>query len=342
MRKTTITRYVDRLLVKRRNTLFEKALLQGMRIAQPERVKQRTASLRDLLLKRRVAIISVSDTDRNLFRRLQGGDYWAQYELTKALGELGYLVTNFEPDVVIHLFGAPMELPATAFKIAWIYSHPERVTPEVLSQYDRIFCLSSRFTHKIRDMGFNAEWAPGATARTPRSNRIKYDVVFVGNTRSRLGGSRQIIMDLEGTPYNLKVWGKGWHKVLSERYFSGEYIDYGDLTELYSSALVSLSDHSPEMSREGFVSLRIFDILGSGGFCISDDNAGIKEVFQEAVPQYQSPNELRELIDFHIQNPDERLKLVQRGQNIALSHSWCKRASQFMRGIDVTFQGQLG
>jgi len=81
------------------------------------------------------------------------------------------------------------------------------------------------------------------------------------------------------------------------------------------------------MAREGFVAVRIFDILASGGFCVSDSNSGINEIFGDSVPQYESPEHLRELIDFYINHPDDRLKLMEKGRKVALSHTWQKRQS---------------
>ena len=68
-----------------------------------------------------LAIISPSDLQQDLYLRLLWGDYWVKYELIKAFGETNCIVTNAEPDVVIHLFGFPTKLPKHAYKIAWIY-----------------------------------------------------------------------------------------------------------------------------------------------------------------------------------------------------------------------------
>ena len=88
------------------------------------------------------------------------------------------------------------------------------------------------------------------------------------------------------------------------------------------------------MRREGFIAPKIFDILASGGFCISDKNPGIEEIFGDTVPQYESPEHLKELVDFYVGNPDERLKLMERGRKIALSYTWKRVAEQFVRAIE--------
>lgn len=318
------------LLLKRKRNIVEKCICAAFGKFSPAAVRNSFFNRNELIAHNRISIISPSDNDDNHFRRLQWGDYWAKYELTKALGELGYLVTDECPDVVIHLFGAPTDLPESAYKILWIYSHPEAVSSALLKQYDRIFCLSSSFTQKIRDMGFDAEWAPGATSRHPLDLPDKYDLVFVGNNR---GDDRQELKVLGELPCNVKVWGDGWEGILPERCLGGKFYDYAGLPFLYSSAKVSLNTHWPEMNREGFVSLRVFDILGSGGVCLSDANTGLEEIFGDSVPQFQSMDEMKDLINYYTRTPERRIEAVRRAQGIAQSFSWLNRASQLTKGL---------
>jgi hypothetical protein len=331
--KRTMTKYLEQKLVKRQPNLAERSLIGAASLLCPEKIRKLKESSSELLLNRRVAITCVSDFGQNLYTRLQDGDYWVKYELIKAFGQMGCTVTDLQPDIVINLVGASPKLPKSAYKIAWIYSHPDKVNEKLLRQYDKIFCLSSTFIPKINQMGFEAELMIGATAKKPVQSKIKYDVVFVGNMRHIQGG-RRIVQDMGQTRRNFKVWGKGWEEILPERYYGGSYFDNQRLGELYSSSLITLNDHHEDMSREGFVAVKIFDILASGGFCISDKNSGIEEIFGDAVPQYESPQHLSELVDFYINHPDERLKLMEKGRRIACSHSWGERASQFLNEID--------
>mgnify|MGYP001069025191 CR=1 FL=1 len=336
--KKKIANYLKHILLKRKKKLAEQFLLKVFFLFYPKKFERLKESLGELLSKRRIAIISPSDSELNLYSRLQWGDYWVKYELTKAFGEMGCVVTNESPDVAIHLFGAPARVAKNTYNIIWIYSHPDMVNAKLLRQYNKIFCLSSFFTQKIRQMGFDAEFMIGATANKPSKREIKYDVVFVGNTRLMPGG-RKIVRDIGETPYNFKVWGKGWENILPEKYYGGRYIDYTRLNELYSSSLITLNDHHKDMSREGFVAVRIFDILASGGFCISDKNFGIEEIFGDAVPQYESPKHLKDLIDFYVNHPDERIKSMEKGRGIALQHIWKKKAKKFLDEVDKSKLG---
>lgn len=336
--KKKIANYLKHVLLERKKNFWERFLIKIFSLFYPKGIKRLKESLREFLLKQRVYIVSPSDISRDLYTCIQGGDYWVKYELIKAFGGMGYAITDLNPDIVIHLFGIPAKLPKGLYNIIWIYSHPSLVDVKLLRKYDKIFCLSSSFVKKVNQMGFDAELMLGATAKKPINRKIKYDVVFVGNTRPIHGG-REIIRDVGEIPYNFKVWGKGWENILPKKYYGGQYFDNQDLDELYASSLITLNDHHEDMRKERFVAVRIFDILASGGFCISDKNSGIEEIFKDAVPQYESPEHLRELIDFYINHPNDRLKLMQRGRKIALQNTWKKRVRQFLREIDKSKLG---
>jgi len=326
--KQKIIKYLKRTIFKNKKSIPSYFLTKLQSLQYPNYSPKTTKKIY-ISTKKRIAILSPSD---GKYDQLKWGDYWVKYELIKEFEKLGWIVDNANPSIIIHLFGSPIKLPKNTFNIVWIYGHPNSVNPYILKQYNKIFCLSSSFAKKIKKWGFDIEIMIGATNKKPVQSDIKYDIVFVGNTRPVPGG-RKIIHDLLPTSYNLKVWGKGWEKILPEKYYGGEYIDYSRLNELYSSSLITLNDHHQDMAQEGFVSVRIFDILASGGFCISDKNSGIKEIFGDTVPQYESSEHLKKFVNFYIDNPEERLKLIEKSKKIALSHTWKNRVKQFLKVI---------
>jgi len=280
-----------------------------------------------------IQVVSPSDFDPEVTRRILWGDHWVKYELEHSFAQLGFKVVNKNPDVLLYLFGVPIkDLPIESYNIAWLYSHPDTVTNENLKQFDKIFCLSSSFIPKLEMMGYkNIELMIGATSQVPLVRPKKYDVVFVGNPRGT--GGRKVISDIGDIPYNFKVWGNGWNKILPSKYIGGRYYDNQKLNELYASSIISINDHHPDMAREGMVAVKIFDILASGGFAISDRNKGVDEIFEDAVPQYTSKEDLRRLIRHYISNPGDRLKLMEKGRRIALSHTYLNRTLQFASGL---------
>ncbi len=288
-----------------------------------------------LLKKSRVKIMiqSRSDNDPDVRTRLLWGDHWVKYELGREFRRLGLSVVEKNPDVIVHLFGSPVNvLPDHTYNMVWLYSHPDMVTTENLRQFDKIFCASPDFTPKLQAMGYtNVGTMIPSTSKRPVKVTIKHDIIFVGNARTRRPDGRSVVRHMDGTHYDFKVWGNLWEHILPRKYYGGRYWDYRKLGELYASARITLTDHHPDMAREGFVSNKIFDILASGGFAISDRNAGLDKIFGKAVPQYESADHLQELVEFYLSNPAERERLMLKGREISLENTYRDRAIQFAR-----------
>lgn len=278
------------------------------------------------------------------------GDTWVKHELSAALKKLGYIIskskpTQVPPDVLIHLSGGgisyiykkPIEkLSNNIFKIIWIYSHPERVTSTSLRGYDRIYCCSTFFIKKLHKMGYtDARVMLGATSKRPVKVPNKYDIVFVGNNRGPRGmDGRAIINQLKSLgdlPYRIAIFGSNWKGRIPNSWYAGRYYPYLELQKLYASSKICLQDHRKEMTDEGFVSVKVFDILASGSLVISDINKGLGPIFKGAVPQYKSAQHLKQLLNRYINNPKERARLIKLGQKTAFACPWGKRATLFMR-----------
>ena len=283
----------------------------------------------------RIQIVSFSDFETDDERRLRWGDHWVKKEIEKELQALGHTITDNSPDILLHFFGTPLKyLPENTYNIIWIHSHPDWITSDLLDKYDKIYCLSPQFIKRINSWGFDAELLIGGSSKKPLKSNPKYDIVFVANGKGNNG--RKIIKDLgnlNSLPYNLKIWGEGWEGILPEKFYGGMYYNNEDLGELYASSLICLNDHHNDMRKNGFINPRIFDVLSSGGFCISDNLVGLEKILEDSVPSYKTPEELRSLIDYYICNFQVREKLIQRGCKIALSYSYQKMARQLMESI---------
>ena len=283
----------------------------------------------------RIAVQSPSDRDSDESRRLLWGDHWVKYELVREFNRMGLLVVEREPDVILHLFGSPAKkLPAHTYNVVWLYSHPDQVNAHNLRQFDIIFSASPDFMVKLHDMGYtNVEVMIPSTSKRPSKENIRQDIVFLGNARSRRPGGRSVVRDLAQLSYDFKVWGNLWERIIPKKHYGGRHWDYRELDKLYASARITPTDHHPDMAREGFVSNKVFDILASGGFAISDRNKGIEGIFGDAVPQYESAQHLQELLGFYLNNPPRREELMFKGRKIALANTYKDRASRIVRGF---------
>ena len=100
-----------------------------------------------------------------------------------------------------------------------------------------------------------------------------------------------------------------------------------DVAGIYRSAGVVLNDHWLDMTKHGFLSNRLFDAASSGARVVSDDVAGINEVFGEAVAVYRTPSELAELCSKANRNIwGSQDEIAKRAIQIGIEHSFDQRA----------------
>ncbi|WP_347346383.1 glycosyltransferase, partial [Microbacterium sp.] len=88
------------------------------------------------------------------------------------------------------------------------------------------------------------------------------------------------------------------------------------------------------MRREGFVSNRLFDVVAAGGRAISDDVAGIEEIFGEAVRTFTDTDELISMLQGDLValfGPAD--EMVARGDRIRQEHSFDARAHTLIAAV---------
>lgn len=278
----------------------------------------------------RIRLFSADELDSDVERRKRWGDFWVKEDFKQAFEELGHQVVHERPNLFLHLFGYPLqEMPGETYKIIWIMSHPDWITPGVLHQYDKIYCNAVKFTRKLTRCGIEAEALIGATSLSPPPEiEPQYQVVFVGNSRGDSG--RPCVNALRDTGCSLKVWGEGWDSILRKDQLVALSVDHNLTSEIYASAIISINDHHADMREYGFVNPRLFDVLASGGFAISDDNTAIQEIFGDSVPVFRNDSELREIVDYYLNHPEERLPLMAKGREIAVKYSFSHLAQRII------------
>lgn len=239
-----------------------------------------------------------------------------------------------EVDVVIHIRGRKTYVPKPAhINVMWLISHPDEVTPSECDGYDLVLVASRDFAEHLAPLtSAPVHFMPQATdgRRFVRGSHPKQrdtDVLFVGNTRGR---ERPVVEWALQQSLPLTVYGRGWEG-LPDAVFAGDYVPNEELPSLYRSAGVVLNDHWPDMRERGFVSNRIFDVLGSGGVVVSDPVRGLEDLFGDLVPTYRTPTELAELVETLLKDPTLRQKIADRGaQLVKEEHTFDRRAERIV------------
>jgi len=282
------------------------------------------------------------------------GDYWVQQKLKLALEgfDVNVGVEPKDADFTIYLWGSPYKqrlawpfflnpLP-TNINICWHYSHPTKMTREEMEKYHVIFCLSEQRIETIKS------WHPNVMPKALLSctdfripeeedlqNIDEIDILFIGNARGGLEYGRKAIQWLE-PPLGAKViiYGHKWHLPKYDwmkNWFAGQYWKYEELNIIYNKSRITLVDGHEDMGEFGFVPMKIFDILASGGFALSSKNIGIQNIFGDSVPQYRNKEEMNEMVRYFLEHEEERKILAYRGCQIATFHTYQNRALTFLK-----------
>lgn len=294
-----------------------------------------------------IAILSASDLwENDQERKLRWGDHWFSKELAEALSAAGAVITLNDPKVLIHLHGVPLSgIKETTHNIIWIHSHPDVVSAQSLSFYDKIFSLSPAFLRVVNLMGREGSILIGGTAKTlqPASDQYAHEIVFVANGKQ--GKGRKIIEDLLslGNKWidRLEVWGEGWEGILPKQCIRGIYFDNKKLPELYATSKVVLNDHHEDMRREGFLNPRILDVMASGGVVISDALAGAEEIFGEALLTYTTPSELDGILQRLFEDHAYRKKMRSLGINAVKAYTFVDVAQKIIDHIIAIDEKEL-
>ena len=241
-------------------------------------------------------------------------------------------------DATVHLFG---KLPATnrtaQDDVLWQISHPVLATPELLAAYDLVYVASAPFSERVHALtdrpvatllqATDPERFAPPDPPAPRGP----DLLYVANQRA----DRPVVEWLLPTERDLAIVGQGWEGTEAvQPYWRGGRIENRDLAAAYAGAAIVLNDSWDDMRREGFIPNRVFDALAAGGFVLSDDVAGLTDVFGDAVPVYRDGVELRDAIERSLADPASRVERAARGRDIVLAgHTFDHRAARIIEDI---------
>ena len=242
-------------------------------------------------------------------------------------------------DVVIHLRGLHRRPTARGqWNLLWVISHPDRLEPGEGDDYDLIASASKEHAERLgAEMGRIVHFLPQATdADTFKigARDVDYEapVLYVGNARWPHRRAPRWLMR-NGRPFHL--YGKFWENFPEATFVRGDYIANQDLAAAYRSAGVVVADHHGSMRTTGFVANRLFDVLASGGVVLSDDVAGIHEIFGELIPTYSDARELESQLRILLANPSLRRRLATDGREVVVSgHTLDHRARQWLELLD--------
>jgi len=283
------------------------------------------------------------------------GDYWAWMHLGRAFTSLGYHF-NVDPgiaDVTVYLRGGlfktddhwavPNRINPNTYNIVWIYSHPDDISHGELNNYDEVWCLSQKMVDQCVAWGHKRVVKVPITSCscmeevTDEDKDTRFDVVFVGNARGESinKDGRDVIQLLKDRDdLNVGIYGMKWDlphlKWVRDRgWWQGDYYPYYRLPQLYGGAKVVLNDTHPDMAKWGFIPMKLFDIVRSGGFPITDRIEGLTSKFPGMAP-YGSARDLYSLIDKFLEDETTRSALIENYNERLVGDTFVNRAQEMV------------
>jgi glycosyltransferase involved in cell wall biosynthesis len=216
----------------------------------------------------------------------------------------------------------------------WIISHPETIEDEEIDAADLVLVASSRFADHLRrrtatpvDVMLQAADHRRFRPR-PVDASHRHDVTIVAKTRDVL---RPVVADALAAGLRPAIYGGGWRRLVDPELVVTDHVDNAFLPVVYSSAGVVLNDHWRTMRAWGFASNRLYDVLACGTPVISDAMDGMDELFDGAVLQYRTPDELRALVDEVLADREGARQRAERGRRVVLAnHTFDHRARELV------------
>ena len=269
------------------------------------------------------------------------GDTYFANELFSAFIELGHTAKVIYRDedfdsllkpnsILLNIRGLfPLPTSTSAINLVWIISHPKQIGKRELKNYHGVFAASESWARRMSKK-FGVKIIPLLQATNPKVfNTMSYldrknEILFVGNTRGQFRKSVKIANE---SIDNLKVVGLGWEKYLPQEKIKQNFIENSELSYEYRNAAFVLCDQWDDMTKDGFISNRVFDAVASGARVISEDVEYINKIFPDSVLTFKNESELKNILKSNLNakfgNQDN---LDARAQSIQENHNFKKRA----------------
>ena len=264
--------------------------------------------------------------------KLWWGDYWLGLDLASGLREKNYDIRvdyhelfefeeNEDINIVIRGLHPCNGLNRTKLNIMYMISCRNKITQQELNQYDIIIVGSLKYQQKLCKKQKHTYYLPQFTNikrfYPEKNEKYKNQILYVGNAYA---GMRPAVQFAVSNDIPISVYGKFWEDKIDNKLIKGQYIDNNELHKYYSNADIVLNDTQVMMKENGFISNRIYDVTACKGFLISDYLPEIEEVYGNSIPMYRNAEEFKNLINYYLAHPKERIAKAEKAYNITINN----------------------
>ncbi|MEM4282391.1 MAG: glycosyltransferase [Candidatus Woesearchaeota archaeon] len=206
-----------------------------------------------------------------------------------------------------------------------------------LTEYDYYFIYDERYAKQLKEINPNSYYLPFGPDVDVHREQIplwmrsyKYDISFVGTAYS----NRQYLLEQISKKHSsLAIYGHGWSQASKQlKKFVNKKVPMGPaLAYVFNESKINLNIYGPSQK---FVvpNPRTFEIPASRNFQLATYHKSITRHFKpgKEIVLYRNEDELFELIDWYLDNDEEREKVAQAGYDRVLKEHTMRHRLQRM------------
>jgi GT2 family glycosyltransferase/spore maturation protein CgeB len=279
------------------------------------------------------------------------GDWYTAHDIGDALEGLGWRISFLQrraddwyslPDDLDYVLSLmdPFDVrrvPEHVTVIAWIRNWTERWLQQPWFQrIDLLLASSSGSAELIEDrtgrisIPFPLATNPSRFALAESDQSLLCDYAYTGN---RWGEERAIERAIAPRKNErFRAFGRGWQgNQAMARYDQGP-VAHERLPQVYASAKIVVDDTQSPTLPYGAVNARVLDAIAAGTLVVTDCAAGVREMFDDEFPVWDSAATLRSQLDSLLDDEPRRGRLIARyRQQVLRDHTYANRAIELNR-----------
>lgn len=215
--------------------------------------------------------------------------------------------------------------------------------------YDFIFTQGTEAYEILKNIHIkNLYWLPFACdpdfhkpveLSTEEVQRYGCDICFVGSGGEMYSQRRKFLEQL--IDFNLGIWGPGWETLPSKsplrKFIRGGQTRPKEWIKIFSASKIVFHSHYKDPSGKvpcNHAAPRVYEALACGAFLVVDKQKDVLSLFNpgEDLAIFDNVDELREIIPYYLDHPDEARMMAENGRRKVLaSHTYRHRIEEILR-----------
>lgn len=199
----------------------------------------------------------------------------------------------------------------------WLFDHYTRWYAQL---FDLSLTTSNIVKSKLNQFGYNSLSIPYFYPKYELPKKLykellSKDVVFVGLVRGKQGREKYI-NHIKQNGIKIHIFGNDSYKLSKEQM---DYIYYHSKIVINFSGvnndMKDINNFEPDISRKTQIKARVFEVLRTGGFLVTEYTPDIDYFFTDKkdLVTFRSKEELLNIIKFYLKNEKERKKIAKSG-----------------------------